>query len=165
MKSGSQGVYVIAEAGVNHNGQRDLALALVEAAAVSGADAVKFQTFDAVKLASKHAPKAAYQVSNTANNESQLAMLKKLELPKEWHQDIQQHARSLGIEFLSTAFDTESLDFLSHLGMPFFKVPSGELTNGPLLWQFAHTHKQNRLTRMGTTRMADKKGQKTGRNG
>lgn len=141
MKSSSQGVYVIAEAGVNHNGQRDMALALVEAAAASGADAVKFQTFDAVKLASKSAPKAAYQVTNTDNAESQLAMLKRLELPKEWHQDIQRHARDLGIEFLSTAFDAESLDFLCRLDMPFFKVPSGELTNGPLLWQFARTQK------------------------
>lgn len=141
MKNSHQGVYVIAEAGVNHNGQRDMAFALVDAAAESGADAVKFQTFDAAKLASKTAPKAAYQVKNTDDAESQLAMLKKLELPKEWHLDIQEHARRRGIEFLSTAFDTESLDFLSDLGMPFFKVPSGELTNGPLLWRFARTQK------------------------
>ena len=134
-------VYIIAEAGVNHNGQRDLAFALVDAAAEAGADAVKFQTFDAAKLASKSAPKAAYQKHSTDAAESQLAMLKKLELPREWHAGLQAHARQKGIEFLSTAFDTDSLAFLVDLGMPLFKIPSGELTNGPLLWQFARTGK------------------------
>ncbi|ONH56702.1 N-acetylneuraminate synthase [Pseudomonas cedrina] len=142
MKASNQdSVYIIAEAGVNHNGERDLAFALVDAAAAAGADAVKFQTFDAVRLASKAAPKASYQKQSTDAAESQLAMLKKLELPKEWHADLQAHAHRSGIEFLSTAFDTESLTFLSEMGLPFFKVPSGELTNGPLLWQFAHTGK------------------------
>ncbi|MHC8355018.1 N-acetylneuraminate synthase [Pseudomonas sp. LB3P81] len=135
-------VYVIAEAGVNHNGERELAFALIDAAAESGADAVKFQTFDAVKLASKHAPKATYQKKSTDQTESQLSMLKKLELPREWHAELQSYARGKGIEFLSTAFDHDSLDFLTDLGMPFFKVPSGELTNGPLLWQFARTGKK-----------------------
>lgn len=134
-------VYIIAEAGVNHNGQRDLAFALVEAAAKAGADAVKFQTFDAVRLASKGAPKAAYQKRSTDAAESQLEMLKRLELPQAWHRELQSHARQLGIEFLSTAFDAESLSFLVELGMPMFKIPSGELTNGPLLWQFARTGK------------------------
>lgn len=134
-------VYIIAEAGVNHNGQRDLAFALVEAAAKAGADAVKFQTFDAAKLASKSAPKAAYQKQSTDAAESQLAMLKKLELPQAWHHELQTHARNHGIEFLSTAFDSDSLAFLVELGMPLFKIPSGELTNGPLLWQFARTGK------------------------
>lgn len=134
-------VYIIAEAGVNHDGQRDLAFALVDAAAEAGADAVKFQTFEAAKLASKSAPKAAYQKQSTDAAESQLAMLKKLELPRAWHLDLQSHARSKGIEFLSTAFDTDSLAFLVELGMPLFKIPSGELTNGPLLWQFARTGK------------------------
>lgn len=134
-------VYIIAEAGVNHNGQRDLAFALVDAAAEAGADAVKFQTFDAAKLASKSAPKAAYQKQSTDAAESQLAMLRKLELPREWHAGLQAHARQKGIEFLSTAFDTDSLAFLVDLGMPLFKIPSGELTNGPLLWQFARTGK------------------------
>ncbi len=134
-------VYIIAEAGVNHNGQRDLAFAMVDAAAEAGVDAVKFQTFDAQKLASKSAPKAAYQKQGTDAEESQLAMLKKLELPREWHLELQAHSRKNGIEFLSTAFDIESLAFLVELGMPFFKVPSGELTNGPLLWQFARTRK------------------------
>jgi len=134
-------VYIIAEAGVNHNGQRDLAFALVDAAAEAGADAVKFQTFEASKLASKSAPKAAYQKQSTDAADCQLAMLQKLELPRSWHHDLQAYARSQGIEFLSTAFDTESLAFLVELGLPLFKIPSGELTNGPLLWQFARTRK------------------------
>ena len=132
---------MIAEAGVNHNGQRELAFALVDRAAEAGADAVKFQTFDAARLASRHAPKAAYQKQTTDAAESQLDMLRKLELPHAWHAELQAHARSRGIEFLSTAFDADSLDFLCGLGMPFFKVPSGELTNAPLLWQFARTGK------------------------
>ncbi len=134
-------VFVIAEAGVNHNGQRDLAFALVDAAVAAGADAVKFQTFDAQKLVAHDAPKAAYQLRSTDAAESQLSMLKKLELSRAWHVDLQAHARAQGIEFLSTAFDTDSLDFLVSLGVPTFKVPSGELTNGPLLWRFAHTRK------------------------
>lgn len=141
MTIGKNGVYIIAEAGVNHNGQRELAFALVDAAAEAGADAVKFQTFDAERLASKNAPKAAYQKGRTDESESQLGMLKKLELPKAWHTELQRHARQKGIEFLSTAFDYASLDFLVGLDMPLFKVPSGELTNGPLLWQFARTGK------------------------
>lgn len=134
-------VYIIAEAGVNHNGQKELAFALVDAATEAGADAVKFQTFDAQKLASKSAPKAAYQKLSTDAAESQLAMLKKLELPREWHRELQAYSRKKGIEFLSTAFDTDSLAFLVEMDIPVFKVPSGELTNGPLLWQFARTRK------------------------
>lgn len=134
-------VYVIAEAGVNHNGRQDVALALIDAAASAGADAVKFQTFNAARLASKLAPKASYQKQTTDAAESQLDMLTKLELPREWHADLQAHAHRQGIDFLSTAFDSESLSFLTALGMPRFKVPSGELTNAPLLWQFARTGK------------------------
>ncbi|EZP67972.1 MULTISPECIES: N-acetylneuraminate synthase [Pseudomonas] len=134
-------VYVIAEAGVNHNGERELAFELVDLAASAGADAVKFQTFDARKLASASAPKALYQQETTDAAESQLAMLQKLELPRAWHADLQSHAKARGIEFISTAFDSDSLDFLCSLDIPFFKVPSGELTNGPLLWQFARTGK------------------------
>lgn len=130
-------VYVIAEAGVNHNGERDLAFALIDAAADAKADAVKFQTFIAERVASQKAPKAAYQKQTTDAAESQLAMLKKLELPREWHAPLRDHAHKRGIEFLSTAFDLDSLAFLDTLGVPQFKVPSGELTNGPLLWQFA----------------------------
>lgn len=132
-------VYVIAEAGVNHNGQHNLAFALIDAAADAGADAVKFQTFEAEKLASGKAPKAAYQKRGADAAESQLAMLEKLELPREWHGELQHHARRVGIEFLSTAFDAGSLEFLATLDMPVLKIPSGELTNGPLLWRFART--------------------------
>lgn len=130
-------VYVIAEAGVNHNGELDLARKLVDRAADAGADAVKFQTFDANKLATRAAPKAGYQQRTTDAAESQLDMLRKLELPREWHWELRERARSRGIEFLSTAFDVGSLIFLEELDLPFYKVPSGELTNGPLLWQFA----------------------------
>ena len=130
-------VYVIAEAGVNHNGELELARRLVDCAAEAGADAVKFQTFDAKKLATRTAPKASYQQRTTDSAESQLEMLRKLELPREWHWELRERARTRGIEFLSTAFDAGSLTFLEELDMPFYKVPSGELTNGPLLWQFA----------------------------
>lgn len=132
-----QKVMVIAEAGVNHNGDRDLAFSLVEAAADAGVDAIKFQTFNADRLASRQAPKAAYQQLHTDANESQVSMLRKLELPLAWHAELQRHAHRLGIVFLSTAFDAESLAFLADLGMPVFKVPSGELCNAPLLWRFA----------------------------
>lgn len=130
-------VYIIAEAGVNHNGELDLARQLVDCAAEAGADAVKFQTFDAMKLATRAAPKANYQQRTTDAAESQLEMLRKLELPREWHWELRERAHLRGIEFLSTAFDAGSLAFLEELDMPFYKVPSGELTNGPLLWQFA----------------------------
>lgn len=134
-------VYVIAEAGVNHNGKRDLAFGLVDAAAAAGADAVKFQTFSAARLVSSQAPKAAYQKQSTGAEESQLEMLRKLELPREWHAELQAHARGRGIEFLSTAFDVDSLAFLQQLALPMYKIPSGEITNGPLLWRFARSGK------------------------
>lgn len=135
----SEHVYVIAEAGVNHNGRQKIAFELIEAAAAAGADAVKFQTFEAAKLASGKVPKAAYQKQSTDAAESQLTMLKKLELPREWHRELQRYCERQGIQFLSTAFDTGSLEFLIELGMPVFKIPSGELTNGPLLWRFGRT--------------------------
>jgi N-acetylneuraminate synthase len=134
-------VFIIAEAGVNHNGDKNMAFALIDAAAWAGADAVKFQTFDAEKLASKSAPKAGYQKRSTETSESQLAMLKRLELPKEWHLELKTYAEKKGIQFLSTAFDVDSLQFLLELDIPMFKVPSGELVNSPLLWQFARTRK------------------------
>lgn len=140
-QSNSKRVFIIAEAGVNHNGEKNLAFSLVDAAADAGVDAVKFQTFSAEKLASAHAPKAVYQKNNTDADESQLAMLKKLELPKEWHRELQVYAHQKGIEFLSTAFDLGSLEFLNELNIPVFKIPSGELTNLPLLWAFARTGK------------------------
>ncbi len=141
MKTIKNAVYIIAEAGVNHNGRKELAFQLVDAAADAGADAVKFQTFKASKLASRHVEKAQYQKSNTDASESQFDMLAKLELPEAWHIELQQHAEKRGIEFLSTAFDELSLQFLQSLNIPVYKVPSGELTNAPLLWQFSKTGK------------------------
>lgn len=136
------GVYIIAEAGVNHNGIRELAFELIDVAAKSGADAVKFQTFNAERLAAVSAPKAAYQIERTAGDDSQLAMLKRLELPLEWHRPLQEYAESRGITFISTAFDVESLNFLETLNLPFYKIPSGEITNGLLLWRFANTRRK-----------------------
>lgn len=134
-------VYIIAEAGVNHNGSKEMALRLIDAAADSGADAVKFQTFNAKKLVSKNIEKAQYQKTNTGNDESQFSMLQALELPEAWHAELQTYARGKGIEFLSTAFDEGSLQFLESLKLPLFKIPSGELTNAPLVWKFAKTGK------------------------
>lgn len=141
MNESTQPVYFIAEAGVNHNGNKDLALKLIDAAAEAGADAVKFQTFKASKLASKTLEKAKYQKENTPQEESQFAMLSRLELPEDWHFELKNHAENCGIDFLSTAFDEESLHFLQTLDLPLYKVPSGELTNAPLLWRFAKTGK------------------------
>ena len=127
-------VTVIAEAGVNHNGCLDTALALVEAAAGAGADIVKFQTFRAEALAAAHAPKARYQIRETGTGQSQLEMLRALELPRDHHRAIAGACAARGIEFLSTAFDTESLAFLvGEMGIRRIKIPSGELTNAPLV--------------------------------
>lgn len=134
-------VFIIAEAGVNHNGNLDMALELVKAARDAGADAIKFQTFKATRLASKTAKKAQYQLANTEKNESQQAMLAKLELKESWHFELKNLAEELGIQFLSTAFDGESLQFLQKLNLDRYKIPSGELINGPLLWRFAKTGK------------------------
>jgi len=125
---------IIAEAGVNHNGDFELAKKLISAAAKAGADYVKFQTFKADKIVSKSAKKAAYQVRNINDgDDSQYAMLKKLEMPEEWHSKLIQFANELGIQFLSTGFDHESVDFLDELGSFLFKIPSGEITNKPYL--------------------------------
>lgn len=139
--SDKDAVYIIAEAGVNHNGDFEKAMALVEVAADAGADAVKFQTFNARLLAAQSAPKAAYQKRSTGEADSQLEMLLKLELPHEWHYELQARCKELGISFLSTAFDRESLDFLNTLELPFYKIASGEITNGPMLWHFAQAGK------------------------
>lgn len=122
-------VFVIAEAGVNHNGSLDMALRLVDAAAESGADAVKFQTFRAEKLVSPGAAKAEYQKAATGNAESQFEMIRKLELDVAAHEKLSQHCRERNILFTSTPFDEESISLLARMGMPFFKIPSGELTN------------------------------------
>ena len=131
---------IIAEAGVNHNGDEKLAFDLVEAAHHAGADIVKFQTFKAKNLVTQQAKQADYQVTNTHKQESQLAMLSRLELSYEAHHELVQHCKSLGIEFLSTAFDSESLAFLvNDLGLTRLKLPSGELTNAPLVLEHART--------------------------
>lgn len=125
--------FVIAEAGVNHNGDMDLARSLVDAAAESGADAVKFQSFKACRLATPGAPKAQYQNKTTDPEESQLDMLKRLELSESDHMEIMQQCRRRSILFLSTPFDENSADLLERLDVPLFKIPSGEITNLPFL--------------------------------
>jgi len=132
-------VYIIAEAGVNHNGSPELALKLVEAAHAAGADAVKFQTFKASSIASAKAGKAEYQKKTTGEGESQLDMLKKLELGAAEHEALKARCNELGIEFMSTPFDLESVHLLMELGVQRMKIPSGELTNGPLLLAIART--------------------------
>jgi N-acetylneuraminate synthase len=128
---------VIAEAGVNHNGSIATALALIDAAADSGADVVKFQSFNAAKLVTRHAPKAQYQVSNTGEAGAQIDMLSRLELSREDHLVLIERAAQRGVRFMSTAFDAENLAFLGGLGMPAIKIPSGDITCGPLLLQAA----------------------------
>lgn len=135
-------IYIIAEAGVNHNGSLDLARKLVDAAADAGADAVKFQTFKAEALVSDLAPKADYQKETTNAVESQLDMLRKLELDEAAHQVLAEHCRVRGIQFLSTPFDEGSIDFLvKKIGVRLIKLPSGEITNAPLLLRAAWTRK------------------------
>lgn len=134
--------YIIAEAGVNHNGSLDMAKKLVEVAAEAGADAVKFQTFKADKLVSRSAPKAAYQTKTTGAEESQHEMIRKLELNEHAHEILIGHCKVCGIEFLSTPFDTESLDLLvERFDLPRVKIPSGDITNALLLLKIAQTGK------------------------
>jgi N-acetylneuraminate synthase/N,N'-diacetyllegionaminate synthase len=131
--SASPSTFVIAEAGVNHNGCVDMAIELVDAANRCGADAVKFQTFKADRLVTRHAAKAAYQHQAVPGADSQYAMLKALELTDDDFQHLHSHCLDIGIEFLSSPFDASSAVFLNELGMRLFKVPSGEITNLPLL--------------------------------
>lgn len=126
-------VLIIAEAGVNHNGNLEMARQLVAAAAASGADIVKFQTFSARKLVTSGAAKAAYQIATTGNDEDQLEMIRKLELSRQDHEMLINECRRHGIRFFSTAFDTDSFDMLMDMGLDQVKIPSGELTNLPLL--------------------------------
>jgi N,N'-diacetyllegionaminate synthase len=129
---------IIAEAGVNHNGSLELARSLIKEAAIAGADYIKFQTFKTEKLVSKKAKKAEYQKKNINDGDnSQFTMLKKLEIPLGWYPELITYAKDFGIKFLSTAFDNESIDFLDQLEMPFFKIPSGEITNKPYLRHIA----------------------------
>jgi N-acetylneuraminate synthase len=129
--------FVIAEAGVNHNGSLDRALELVGIAAAAGADAVKFQTFVAHELATQSAGKAEYQRETTSGQGGQLEMLRELELTPSMHARLVAECKERGIAFMSTAFDRDSLDFLATLDMPAIKIPSGDVTAGPLLLQAA----------------------------
>jgi N,N'-diacetyllegionaminate synthase len=122
-------VFIIAEAGVNHNGKIDLAYKLIDVAYESGADAVKFQTFKTENLVSINAPKAPYQKNITSQLESQFSMLKKLELDFNVHKKLINYCKKKGIVFLSTPFDHESIDLLNELNIKIFKIPSGEITN------------------------------------
>jgi len=128
---------IIAEAGVNHNGDIAKAKALIDKGAEAGVDYVKFQTFKAVNLVTKQAKRAAYQDKNTQNNDSQYEMLKKLELSQAVHQELIDYCAQKGVQFLSTGFDIESLEFLAQLGITIAKVPSGEITNLPYLRKVA----------------------------
>lgn len=135
-------VTIIAEAGVNHNGDFKLAKRLIEQAAIAGADYIKFQTFKAENLVTKIANKASYQIKNINDGDySQFEMLKNLEMPYEWHFNLFEYANELGIKFLSTGFDEESIDFLNELGVDIFKIPSGEITNKPYLEHIARKGK------------------------
>ena len=135
-------VLIIAEAGVNHNGDIDIAKKLVDVAAESGADIVKFQTFKSENCVSRNAQKAEYQLQTTNKQESQLDMIKKLELDLETHNILISYCKQKNIEFLSTPFDVESVDLLHNLGLEIFKIPSGEITNLPYLRKIGKYNKQ-----------------------
>ena len=128
---------IIAEAGVNHNGDIVKAKALIDKGAEAGVDYVKFQTFKAANLVTKQAKRAAYQDKNTQDNDSQYEMLKKLELSQKDHQELIDYCAQKGVKFLSTGFDFESLEFLAGLGITIAKIPSGEITNLPYLRKVA----------------------------
>lgn len=130
-------IFIIAEAGVNHNGDMQTAKKLIDAAAAAGADAVKFQTFKTENLVCRNAQKAAYQMETTNAGESQFDMLKNLELTPDMHRELIAYCREKEIMFLSTPFDQDSLHYLVDLGLGIIKIPSGEITNYPLLREAA----------------------------
>ena len=133
--------FIIAEAGVNHNGSLDTAIKMVDAGVAAGADAVKFQTFRTERLVTETAAKAAYQIKNTGSDESQFEMLKKLELSVDDHRELLAYCKGNNILFMSTPFDEGSADMLEDLGLELFKVGSGEITNKPLLQHIARKNK------------------------
>jgi len=143
--------FIIAEAGVNHNGSIEIAKKMIEVAKECGADAIKFQTFKAEKVISKYAPKAEYQKQITGETDSQLEMVKKLELSFDDFVALKEYCDKLNIMFLSTPFDFESIDFLNDLGLEIFKIPSGEITNLPYLEKIGKLEKRVILS----TGMAD----------
>ncbi len=132
-------IFIIAEAGVNHNGDMETAKRLVDAAVAAEADAVKFQTFKAESLVCKQAPKAEYQMETTNAEESQFDMLKKLELTPDMHRELIRYCQEKNIMFLSTPFDVDSLHYLVDCGLSIIKIPSGEITNYPLLREAARS--------------------------
>ena len=132
-------VIIIAEAGVNHNGNLETAKKMVDVAKDAGVDYIKFQTFISEKLVSVNTQMAEYQEKNTGKKETQLSMLKKLELSQKEFEDLKLYCEKKEIGFLSTPFDLESIDFLNKLGMDFYKIPSGEITNYPYLVKIAKT--------------------------
>lgn len=144
-------VFIIAEAGVNHNGSIELAKKLIDVASDAGADAVKFQTFKAENLVSQNAQKANYQKETTDKEESQFDMIKKLELDIDTHKELINYCNSKNIMFLSTPFDLDSIDLLNDLELPIFKIPSGEITNLPYLRKIGKLNKKIILS----TGMAD----------
>jgi N,N'-diacetyllegionaminate synthase len=135
-------VFIIAEAGVNHNGSQELAKRLIDAAVEAGADAVKFQTFKAENLVSKSAQKADYQKQTTSVEESQFEMIKKLELDVAVHKELMAYCQEKSIMFLSTPFDHDSIELLNELGLEIFKIPSGEITNLPYLRHIGRLNKK-----------------------
>jgi len=133
--------FIIAEAGVNHNGSLDIACKLIDVAADAGADAIKFQTFHADQLVTVEAPRASYQIQNSDNDESQYEMLQRLALSLNDHKELFDYCRQRNILFLSTPFDKKSVDLLDELGVPAFKIPSGEITNHTFLEYIARKGK------------------------
>jgi len=142
MNLSKEPVLIIAEAGVNHNGDLEIAKRLIEVAAHAGADVVKFQTFVAHRIIASNAPKAAYQQRTTGDAESQLDMVRKLELSASDHELLQAHAEQCGIRFLSTPFDPESIVLLQDMGITLGKIPSGEVTNKPYLQDMARAFRE-----------------------
>jgi len=134
--------FIIAEAGVNHNGNIELAKKLIDVAVEAGVDAVKFQTFKTENLVSINAEKASYQKGTTDERESQFEMIKKLELDLDSHHILLEYCKGRNIQFLSTPFDLESIDMLNDLGLEIFKVPSGEITNLPYLRKIGELNKK-----------------------
>ena len=149
-------VLIIAEAGVNHNGSIEIAKQLIDRAAEAGADMIKFQTFKAEKLVSKSARQADYQKRNIGSDadDSQLNMLKKLELSEKDHEELITHCKRKGIKFFSTAFDPDSIDYLHSLNMGLWKIPSGEITNYPYLKKIAQ-YREPVILSTGMCEMSD----------
>ena len=141
MNFASTPIYVIAEAGVNHCGKLEIARELIRAASDSGADAIKFQTFRSELMSTAIAKKAKYQTVAGEGPVSHQQMLKKLELPFEWHLELQQYANNFGLDFLSSPFDQSSLELLISMNIPSLKIASGEITNAPFLWNFGRSKK------------------------